>query len=112
MIGNRNTFREFCTVHRGSDDRPRAPRSSGTTTCSWRIRTSPTTASFGNRTVFANGASLAGHCVVGDDVILGAFAAVRQFLRIGPYAFVGAYAGLNRDVLPFLWSSTDRDVRA
>jgi UDP-N-acetylglucosamine acyltransferase len=66
----------------------------------------------GNRTVFANGASLAGHCVIGDDVVLGAFAAVQQFLRVGRHAFVGAFSGMNHDVLPFLWSSSNRDVRA
>ncbi len=110
-IGNRNTFREFCTIHRGTmtghgttiigDDNLFMAYSHVAHDCV-----------VGNRTVFANGASLAGHCVVGDDVVLGAFAAVRQFLRIGRHAFVGAFSGMNHDVLPFLWSSSDRDVRA
>ncbi|MGE5718221.1 MAG: acyl-ACP--UDP-N-acetylglucosamine O-acyltransferase [Acidobacteriota bacterium] len=111
VIGNRNTFREFCTIHRGTmsghgttiigDDNLFMAYSHVAHDCV-----------VGNRTVFANGASLAGHCVVGDDAVLGAFAGLRQFLRIGPHAFIGAYAGLNHDVLPFLWTSSDRDVRA
>jgi UDP-N-acetylglucosamine acyltransferase len=111
VIGNRNTFREFCTIHRGTvtghsttiigDDNLFMAYSHVAHDCV-----------VGNRTVFANGASLAGHCVVGDDVVLGAFAAMQQFLRVGPYAFVGAFAGMNHDVLPFLWSSSERDVRA
>jgi acyl-ACP--UDP-N-acetylglucosamine O-acyltransferase len=111
VIGNRNTFREFCTVHRGTmtghgttvigDDNLFMAYSHVAHDCV-----------VGNRTVFANGASLAGHCAVGDDVVLGAFAGVRQFLRIGPHAFIGAFAGLNHDVLPFLWTSSERDVRA
>ena len=110
-IGHRNTFREFCTIHRGTvtghgatiigDDNLFMAYSHVAHDCV-----------IGSRTVFANGASLAGHCVVEDDVVLGAFAAVRQFLRIGRHAFVGAFSGMNHDVLPFLWSSTDRDVRA
>jgi UDP-N-acetylglucosamine acyltransferase len=110
-IGNRNTFREFCTVHRGTmtghgttiigDDNLFMAYSHVAHDCV-----------VGNRTVFANGASLAGHCVVEDDVVLGAFAAVRQFLKVGRHAFVGAFSGMNHDVLPFLWSSSDRDVRA
>jgi UDP-N-acetylglucosamine acyltransferase len=110
-IGARNTFREFCTIHRGTvtghgttvigDDNLFMAYSHVAHDCV-----------VGNRTVFANGASLAGHCVVGDDAVLGAYAGVRQFLRIGRHAFVGAFAGINRDVLPFLWSSSDRDVRA
>ncbi len=111
VIGNRNTFREFCTMHRGTvtghgttiigDDNLFMAYSHVAHDCV-----------VGNRTVFANGASLAGHCVVEDDVVLGAYAGVRQFLRVGRHAFVGAFAGLNRDVLPYLWSSSDRDVRA
>lgn len=111
VIGNRNTFREFCTVHRGTrsghgttiigDDNLFMAYSHVAHDCV-----------VGSRTVFANGASLAGHCIVGDDAVLGAFAGLRQFLRIGPHAFIGAYAGLNHDVLPFLWTSSDRDVRA
>ena len=66
----------------------------------------------GSRTVFANGASLAGHVVVEDDAIMGAFAAVRQFCRVGRHAFVGAFAPLNKDVLPFLWTSADRPTKA
>ena len=111
VIGNRNMFREFCTIHRGTvtghsttiigDDNLFMAYSHVAHDCV-----------VGSRTVFANGASLAGHCVIGDDVVLGAYAAVRQFLRVGPYAFVGAFSGMNHDVLPFLWSSSERDVRA
>ena len=111
VIGHRNAFREFCTMHRGTvtghgttiigDDNLFMAYSHVAHDCV-----------VGNRTVFANGASLAGHCVIGDDVVLGAYAAVRQFLRVGPFAFVGAFSGMNHDVLPFLWSSSDRDVRA
>lgn len=110
-IGARNTFREFSTVHRGTvtghgttvigDDNLFMAYSHVAHDCV-----------VGSRTVFANGASLAGHCVVEDDVVLGAFAAVRQFLRVGRHAFVGAFASINHDVLPFLWSSSERDVRA
>lgn len=111
VIGNRNAFREFCTVHRGT------VTGHGTTVIGddnlfMAYAHVAHDCVVGNRTVFANGASLAGHCVVGDDVVLGAYAAVRQFLRIGPFAFVGAFSGMNHDVLPFLWSSSDRDVRA
>ena len=111
VIGNRNTFREFCTIHRGTvtghgttvigDDNLFMAYSHVAHDCV-----------VGNRTVFANGAVLAGHCIVEDDVILGGYAAVRQFLKIGRHAVVGAFSGMNRDVLPFLWSSSERDVKA
>ena len=111
VIGDRNVFREFCTIHRGTvtghkttvigDDNLFMAYAHVAHDCV-----------VGDRTVFANGVTLAGHCVVEDDVILGGFAAVRQFLRIGRHAFVGAFSGMNRDVLPFVWSSSERGVKA
>lgn len=110
-VGHRNSFREFMTAHRGTvtghgrtvigDDNLFMAYTHIAHDCV-----------VGSRTVFANGASLAGHCVVEDDVIMGAYAAVRQFCRVGRHAFVGAFAPLNKDVLPFLWTSTDRPTKA
>ncbi len=111
VVGSRNVFREFCTVHRGTAS------GHGTT----RIGDDNLFMAYchvahdcvvGSRTVFANGASLAGHCVIEDDVIMGGFAAVRQFLRVGRFAFVGGFTPINKDVLPFLWTSSDRPTKA
>jgi UDP-N-acetylglucosamine acyltransferase len=100
VVGSRNVFREFSTIHRGTvtgrgetvvgDDNYFMAYSHVAHDC--RI---------GSRTVFANCASLAGHVDVGDNAILNAFAASHQFIRIGRFAFVGAYAQLRQDVLPF-----------
>jgi UDP-N-acetylglucosamine acyltransferase len=111
VIGNRNVFREFCTIHRGT------ATGHGTTIIGddnlfMAYAHVAHDCVVGSRTVFANYAGLAGHTIVEDDVILGAYAGARQFIRIGRYAFVGAYATMNRDVLPFLWSTGDRDVKA
>jgi UDP-N-acetylglucosamine acyltransferase len=99
-VGSRNVFREFSTVHRGTvtghdetvigDDNYFMSYSHVAHDC--RI---------GSFTVFANSASLAGHVDVGDHAVLGAFVGGHQFTRIGRYAFVGAYAAVRQDVLPF-----------
>ncbi len=111
VVGNRNIFREFSTAHRGTpgghgktvigDDNLFMAYSHVAHDCV-----------IGNRTVFANSASLAGHCVIEDDVILGGFCVVRQFLRIGRFAFLGAFTAINKDVLPFCWTSTEREAKA
>jgi UDP-N-acetylglucosamine acyltransferase len=111
VIGNRNVFREFCTIHRGT------ATGHGTTIIGDDNLFMAYThvahdCVVGNRTVFANYAGLAGHTLIEDDVILGAYAGARQFIRVGRHAFVGAYATMNRDILPFLWSTGDRDVKA
>jgi UDP-N-acetylglucosamine acyltransferase len=111
VIGNRNIFREFCTVHRGTVT-GHATTVIGDDNLFMAYAHVAHDCVVGSRTVFANGATLAGHCTIEDDVVLGGYAAVRQFLKVGRHAFVGAFTGMNRDVLPFLWSSSERDVKA
>jgi len=111
VVGNRNTFREFSTAHRGT------MTGHGTTIIGddnffMAYVHIAHDCTIGNRTVFANCASLAGHCVIEDDAIIGGFVAVKQFLRVGRYAFLGAFTGVNKDVLPFCWTSSERDTKA
>lgn len=110
-VGDRNVFREFCTAHRGTAS-GRGRTVIGSDNLFMAYAHVAHDCQVGSRTVFANGASLAGHCIVEDDVVMGAYAALRQFCRVGRHAFVGAFAPLNRDVLPFLWTSTDRPTKA
>jgi UDP-N-acetylglucosamine acyltransferase len=55
----------------------------------------------GSDVVFANCATLGGHCVIGDHVFIGGLSAVHQFTHIGAHAMVGGVAGLRGDVIPF-----------
>jgi UDP-N-acetylglucosamine acyltransferase len=100
-IGDRNVFREGCTVNRGTT------HDKGVTTigddnlfmsCSHVAHDCVV----GNQTVFANCVLLAGHVEVGDWVILGGLAAVHQFSKIGAHAFVGGGSILRRDVPPYV----------
>ena len=56
----------------------------------------------GNRIVFANKATLAGHCEVQDDAVFGAFSAIQPFGRIGRHGYIGGYSRLLADALPFV----------
>ena len=99
-VGDRNVFREFSTVHRGtSTGRGETVIGDGNyiMACSHVAHD----CRIGSFTVLANSASLAGHVEVGDHVVLSAFSGAHQFIRIGNYAFVGAYSALRQDVLPF-----------
>ena len=55
----------------------------------------------GNNVIFSNNVMLAGHVTVGDFAILGGGAAVIQFARIGPHAFLGGMSGLENDLIPY-----------
>ncbi len=58
--------------------------------------------------VLTNGATLGGHTQIGEYAILGAFLAVQQFVRIGAHAYLGAKAGIDRDVPPFMITAGPR----
>jgi len=100
-IGDRNVFREFCTVNRGT------VHDQGVTTigndglfmaCSHVAHD----CMIGDHVVFANCASLAGHVEIGSWVQLGGLCGIHQFCKIGAHAFVGGGAMVSRDVPPYV----------
>lgn len=58
-------------------------------------------ARIGNRVILANQVAIAGHCVLGDDVIVGGLSGIHQFVRIGAGAIIGAVTMVTNDVLPY-----------
>lgn len=99
-IGDENIFREFVTIHRGT-----AAGTGRTVIGTGNLFMAYVHVAHdcvvGNRTIFANGASLAGHVLVEDHATIGAFSGIHQFCRVGTYAFIGAYTVVPKDVLPF-----------
>jgi UDP-N-acetylglucosamine acyltransferase len=58
-------------------------------------------AQIGDRVILVNNVAIAGHCVLGDDVIVGGLSGVHQFVRIGRGAIIGAVTMVTNDVIPF-----------
>ena len=54
----------------------------------------------GNRVILVNNVAIAGHCVLGDDVIIGGLSGVHQWVRIGKGAIIGAVTMVTNDVMP------------
>ena len=100
-IGDRNVFREFCTVNRGTGG---GGSSTSIGNDNWFLAYTHVAhdCHVGSHCVFSNNATLAGHVSVGDHVILSGFAGIHQFCRIGAHAFVGMGAFVNGDVPPYL----------
>lgn len=97
VIGDGNTFREGCTVSRGT------VQDGGVTSIgndNWIMAYVHIAhdCHVGSHTIFSNNATLAGHVKVGDWAILAGFAGAQQFCRVGAHSFLGAYSGTNRDV--------------
>ncbi len=55
----------------------------------------------GARVILANQVAIAGHCQIGDDVIIGGLSGIHQFVRVGRGAIIGAVTMVTNDVLPF-----------
>lgn len=58
-------------------------------------------AQIGDRVILVNHVAIAGHCVLGDDVIVGGLSGVHQWVRIGQGAIIGAVTMVTNDVLPY-----------
>lgn len=54
----------------------------------------------GNRVILANQVAIAGHCHIGDDVIVGGLSGIHQWVRVGRGAIIGAVTMVTNDVLP------------
>ena len=109
-IGDRNLFREFVTVNRGTGDGGGLTRIGHD---NWFLAYTHVAhdCRVGDHCVFSNNATLAGHVEVGDWVILSGFAAAHQFCRIGAHAFLGMGVMISGDVPPFTMVAGDAQGR-
>jgi UDP-N-acetylglucosamine acyltransferase len=106
-IGDHNTFREGTTVHRGTEGGGGVTRIGSHNLFMAQVHVAHDCL-VGSHTVFANSAALSGHVEVQDYAILGGFAGVHQFCRVGTHAFMGGATVATKDVLPFSMTVGDR----
>ena len=100
-IGDRNVFRESCTVNRGTTHDQGVTRI-GSDNLFMAYAHVAHDCVVGDKTVFANCAALGGHVEIGDWVILGGLTAVHQFTKVGAHAFLAGGAIVQRDVPPYV----------
>jgi UDP-N-acetylglucosamine acyltransferase len=98
--GERNTFREFSTVHRGTEGGGNITEIGSDNLFMAQSHVAHD-CRIGDHVIFANGASLAGHVVIEDYATLGAYAGIHQFCRVGKHSFIGAYSVVVKDALPY-----------
>lgn len=109
-IGDGNTIREFCTLNRGTVQGGGITRVGDHNWIMAYVHIAHDCI-VGSNTVFANNASLAGHVIVDDYVILGGFAGAHQYCHIGAYSFAAISAVITKDVPPYMLVS-DNPARA
>lgn len=99
-IGARNRIREYVTMNPGTEGGGRVTRvgCDGLFMAGCHVGHD---CQLGDRVILVNNASLAGHCHLDDDVIVGGLSGVHQFVRIGRGAMIGAVTMVTADVIPY-----------
>lgn len=98
-VGDRNTFRENTTVHRGTHEE--LPTRIGSDNLFLAYSHIAHDCQLGDKIILSNNGSLAGHVTVEDFAIVSGLAAVHQFCRIGKHSIIGGCAKVVQDVPPF-----------
>lgn len=99
-IGNKNTFREFVSVHRGTEPGTATVISNENYVMAYcHIAHN---CILGNNIIMVNQASLTGHCIVEDRAFLSGMTGFHQFSRIGTLAMVSALSAFNKDIPPYV----------
>jgi UDP-N-acetylglucosamine acyltransferase len=107
IIGDRNSIREFVTIHRGTVE------GGGVTQIGSRnlIMAYAHVAHdcvIGSDAILGNAATLGGHVHVEDYANISAFSGVHQFCRVGRHAFIGGYSVVTKDAMPYAKSVGNR----
>jgi len=99
-IGRNNIIREYVTIHRGTGE--------GSATVIGNDNFFMAQAHLGHNcvieddVVIANGALLAGHVQVARGSFISGNVVFHQFCRVGCYAMIGGFTGVNKDVPPYV----------
>jgi UDP-N-acetylglucosamine acyltransferase len=107
IIGNRNTIREYATIHRASVGGEGNTLIADGNFLMAYIHIAHD-CHIGSHVIMANAATLAGHVTVEDYAYIGGLVAVHQFTRIGAYVMVGGFSGIGQDIPPFTIASGAR----
>jgi len=99
-IGNKNSFREFCTINRGTAPNSRTLIGHENNFLAYAHVAHDCTV--GNHTIFSNNGTIAGHVIVEDYAVIGGLSGVHQFCRIGAHAILGGCTKIVQDVVPFM----------
>ena len=100
-IGDRNTFREFCTINRGTVQDAGVTRIGNDNWIMAYVHFAHD-CQIGNNTIFANLSQIAGHVSVGDWAILGGNTQAHQFVQVGAHSFTGMGTYLAQDLPPYV----------
>lgn len=98
-IGDRNVFRENCTIHRGTLEDTLTKIGSDNLFLAYSHVAHD--CQVGNHVILSNNGTLAGHVTVEDYAIISGLSAVHQFCRVGTHSITGGCAKIVQDIPPY-----------
>ena len=107
IIGDRNTVREFTTIHTGTAQDVGITRIGSDNWIMSYVHIAHD-CQVGNHTIFSSNAQIAGHVQVDDWAIMGGMSGVHQFVRIGQHVMLGGASVLVQDIPPFVIAAGDK----
>jgi UDP-N-acetylglucosamine acyltransferase len=100
IIGDRNTIREFVTIHRATgEDNTTFIGDDNLIMAYCHIGHN---CQLGSGIMMANQVGVSGHVVIEDKVVFGGMVGVHQYVRIGTLAMVGGFSKIVQDVPPYM----------
>ncbi|HEY4416730.1 MAG TPA: acyl-ACP--UDP-N-acetylglucosamine O-acyltransferase [Verrucomicrobiae bacterium] len=99
IVGSRNTFREYVTIHSATSNGDATRVGSHNHILAYSHIAHDCI--IGNHIIMSNNATLGGHVTVEDHAVI-SISAVHQFCRIGKFAMIGGCSKVVQDVPPFM----------
>ncbi|MBD3379319.1 MAG: acyl-ACP--UDP-N-acetylglucosamine O-acyltransferase [Candidatus Omnitrophica bacterium] len=99
-IGKNCVIREYVTVHRGTQEE--SSTVIGDNVMLMAQAHVGHNCRIADNVIVANSAILAGHMEVGKGAFISGNVVFHQFCRVGAYAMIGGFTGVNKDVPPYM----------
>jgi len=103
-IGDDNVIREFCTISRGTV-KGGSKTQIGNNNFFMAYTHVGHDCCIEDNVTMVSYSALSGHVHVEHHAIIGGYAAIHQFVKIGAYSFIGRATYVGKDVLPYLMIS-------
>ena len=101
IIGDNNTIREGCTLHRGTIQDQGITAIGNNNLLMAYVHVAHDCV-IGDNCILANNVALAGHVIVGNHAIIGGYTTVHQFCQIGEFSMSAANTAIFKDVPAFV----------
>ncbi len=99
-IGDYNTIREACSLHRGTTQDEGVTRIGNHNLLMVNTHVAHD-CSIGNHNIIANNVGIAGHVYIGNHTIIGGNSGIHQFCRVDDYSLIGGASLILKDVAAF-----------